>query len=229
MEFGIFSIRSVLSNYSPSESMNLTRTVRRIQYQTAKLEVIEFLFWHGKNNQPSLETEIAYNMVSTLRQNLFNSSEVCLDASLDTVQSYTISLQNTLASATSFLIQMNSGLTSTEMQVVFLKELFTNIISELVTLNAELGNTTSQLSQKPSDNPSPDEAYSIELESPSVEAFSDSAGNVIEQQLKNLISKCMGDAKQAERLIQYEYQRHPELGRERAIQFAIARWESDNR
>lgn len=118
--------------------MNLTKTVRRIQYQTAKLEVIEFLFWHGKNNQPSLETEMAYNMVFTLRQNLFNASEVCLDASLDTVQSNVTSLQNTLVGATNFLIQMNSGLTSTEMQVVFLKELFTNIISELVSLNAEL-------------------------------------------------------------------------------------------
>jgi hypothetical protein len=101
--------------------MNLTKTVRRIQYQTAKLEVIEFLFWHGKNNQPSLETEMAYNMISTLRQNLFNASEVCLDASLDTVQSYVTSLQKTLVGATNFLIQMNSGLTSTEMQVVFFK------------------------------------------------------------------------------------------------------------
>ena len=76
--------------------MNLTKTVRRIQYQTAKLEVIEFLFWHGKNNQPSLETEMAHNMVSILRQNLFSASEACLNASLDTVQSYVVSLQDTL-------------------------------------------------------------------------------------------------------------------------------------
>lgn len=206
--------------------MNLTKTVRRIQYQTAKLEVIEFLFWHGKNNQPSLETEMAYNMVFTLRQNLFNASEVCLDASLDTVQSNVTSLQNTLVGATNFLIQMNSGLTSTEMQVVFLKELFTNIISELVSLNAELSNTTLQLS----DNSSPDQFIGLDYQkSPSIEVGSDSTGSVIDRQLKNLINKCMGDVEKAERLIQYECQRQPKLDRREAIQFAIMRWESDNR
>lgn len=206
--------------------MNLTKTVRRIQYQTAKLEVIEFLFWHGKNNQPSLETEMAYNMVFTLRQNLFNASEVCLDASLDTVQSNVTSLQNTLVGATNFLIQMNSGLTSTEMQVVFLKELFTNIISELVSLNAELSNTTLQLS----DNSSPDQFIGLDYQkSPSIEVGSDSTGSVIDRQLKNLINKCMGDVEKAERLIQYECQRQPKLDRREAIQFAIMKWESDNR
>lgn len=219
----------MLSSYSALQSMNLTKTVCRIQYQTAKLEVIEFLFWHGKNNQPSLETEMAHNMVSTIRQNLFNAAEVCLDASLDTVQSYVTSLQNTLVGATNFLIQMNSGLTSTDMQVIFLKELFTNIISELVALNAELSNTTLQLSQPLSDNSSPDQFVGFDYQKPRIEVNPDSISSVIDQQLKNLINKCMGDLEKVERLIQYECQRQPELDREGAIQFAISRWESDNR
>lgn len=210
--------------------MNLTKTARRIQYQTAKLEVVEFLFWHGKNNQPSLETDMAYNMVSTLRKNLFNASEVCLDASLDTVQLYVTSLQNTLVGATNFLIQMNSGLTSTEMQVIFLKELFTDIISELVALNGELGNITLQSSQHSSNNSSPSQFLGLDYQEPSsIQVNSNSTGSVMDQQLKNLINKCMGDVEKAEHLIQYECQRHPELDRAGAIRFAITRWESDNR
>jgi hypothetical protein len=210
--------------------MNLTKTACKVQYQTAKIEVIELLFWYGKNNEPSLETEMAHNMISTLRQNLFNASEVCLDASPDTVQSHATSLKNALVSATNFLIQMSSGFTSADMQVVFLKELFTNIVSELVSLNAELSNTALQISQQPSDNSSPNQFSALDYQkSLSIEVNPDSTHSVIDQQLKNLINKCMGDAKKAERLIQYECQRKPELDREGAIQFAIIRWEIDNR
>ncbi|MEM4380467.1 MAG: hypothetical protein QXL01_07300 [Thermoplasmatales archaeon] len=209
----------------------MTKTVRRIQYQTAKLEVIEFLFWHGKNNQPSLETEMAYNMVSTLRQNLFNASEACLDASLDTVQLYVASLQDTLVGATNFLTQMSSGLTSTEMQVVFLKELFNNIVSELITLNAELSDGVSQAFQQPSDNSTPVSQFlGLNYQQPSSVAIDlDSTESMTEQQFKNLINKCMGDAEKAERLIQYECQRNSQLDRDEAIRSAIIRWESDNR
>jgi hypothetical protein len=112
----------------------------------------------------------------------------------------------------------------------FLKELFTDIISELVALNAELSNTTLQWFQQPSDNFSSDLFVGLDYQkSPSIEVNPDSTGSEIDQQLKNLINKCMGDAEKAERLIQYECQRQPELDREGAIQFAITRWESDNR
>lgn len=211
--------------------MNLTKIVRRIQYQTAKLEVIEFLFWHGKNNQPSLEIEMAHNMLSTLRLNLFSASEDCLNASLDTMQAYVASLKDTLVGATNFLTQMNSSLTSTEMQVVFLKELFTNIIAELVTLNAELSNGASQLFQRPSDDSTSISQFLglNSQQSSSVAIDLNSTNSVIDRQFKSLINKCMGDAEKAERLVQYECQRNSQLDREGAIRSAITRWESDNR
>jgi hypothetical protein len=127
---------------------------------------------------------------------------------------------------------MNSGLTSTEMQVVFLKELFTSITSELVALNTELGNAILQPQQlqQPSDNSSPAQFVRLNYQNPlSIAVAPDSASSMIDQQFKNLINKCMGDVEKAERLIQYEHQRYPELDRKGAIQSAITRWESDNR
>ncbi len=174
---------------------------------------------------------MAYNMLSTLRQNLFSASEACLNASLDTAQLYIASLQDALVSATNFLIQMSSGLTSTDMQVVFLKELFINITTELITLNTELSNGASQAFKEPSDDSIPISQFlGLNYQKlSSVTVDSDSASSMIEQQFKNLINKCMGDAEKAERLIQYECRRNPELDREGAIRSAITRWESDNR
>lgn len=202
--------------------MDLAKTLRGIQYQTAKLEVIELMFWSGKNSQPSLEAEVAYNTVSSIRQNLFSASESCFDASLESMSSHVASLQDTLVSANNFLIQMSSGSTSTDAQVIFVKELFNSIVMELVKLNTELSNLDSQAFQQPSDN-STSAAQFIDSNE------QDSADREIEQKFKNLINKCMGDTERAERLIQYEFRRHRDLDREGAIQAAITRWESDNR
>ena len=211
--------------------MNLTKIIRKIQYQTAKLEVIEILFWYGKNDQPSLETEMAYNVISTLRQNLFNTSEACFESSLDTVKSHVASLQNTLIGANNLLAQMSSGLTSTEMQVVFLKNLLDNIFSELVDLQAELSNTNLQPFQTSNDafltvSQFVDSSYPKPVSNSS---NFNSAGSAAEQKFKDLINKCMGDFEKAERLIQYECQKNSELDRAGAIRSAIRRWESDNR
>ncbi len=196
-----------------SYAMHLTQTVRRIQYQAAKLEVIELLYLHEKNQQPSLDVEVAHNIISTLRQQLFTASEACFDVPLDATQSCVHSLQSTVVSATNFLVKMSSGLTSTETHVVFWKEVFTSIISELVALNAELNNVKLQ-------------PFQIAA---TISSDFDSNLSKVNQQLKNLVSKCMGDSEKAERLIQYEFQECPELSREEAIQAAIISWEDDNR
>lgn len=190
--------------------MKLMRIANKIQYQTAKLEVIELLLWHGKNSQPSLETEMAYNMISTIRLNLLNTSEACFEVSLEDTQSSVASLQNTVASATNFLVQMSSGLVNPE--TIFLKELVTSIVTELVNLNSELSQS---LLQPPQQVPTITSDIYPEFE--------------VDRQLKKLIKKCMGDVKQAERLILYEHQRNPKLDRAGAIDSAIMRWEDDNR
>ena len=147
---------------------------------------------------------------------MFNASEFCLDASLEAVQPHLASLQDTLNSAVSLLLQMNSGLNSPEPLIVFLKEFSTKIISELVNLNTELSSTA------------PSFVGLNYQQSSSESASTDSDGSLVAQEFKNLINKCMGDIELAERLIKYERQRHSELDREGAIQSAIVRWESDN-
>lgn len=206
--------------------MILTKILREIQYQTAKLEIIELLSWYWKNNEPSLDTEMAYNMIFTLRQNLFNASEACLEAPLEEMQLHISPLRDTLISATNFLSQMNSGLNSSEMQVVFLKELFTSIVSELVNLNARLADAISESSQQSFYKNS--SIATKPKESVYQQPLVDSDDSVANQNFKKLINKCMGDAEKAERLIQFECQRNSKLDREAAILSAITRWERDN-
>lgn len=200
--------------------MSLEKIVYKIQYQIAKIEVVELMIQYSKNNQPSLELEVSYSMISTLRQNLLNATEVCLNPSIDTLHLQINSLQKTLISANNLLIQISIGMNSTDIGSLFLQELLTNIVSHFVSLNTELGKIASQLTQltqQSSDN------YN------SVEANFIVTGNVIDQNFKNLVNKCMGDIKQAERLIQYECNQNSSLNREEAIRFAIMRWERDSR
>jgi len=191
--------------------MNLTKTLCRIQYQTARLEVIEFIFSRVNNPESQMAVEMAYNMIFTLRQSLFSASEACLDASRDTLKYCVDSLQHTLVDATSLLIETSGGLTG---EVLF-HELFNSIILELVSLNSELSDVVL------GSDPFVDSSY--QQSSPSLVKTEPG------QNFKNLVTKCMGDSQKAERLIKYEYQQNSALDREGAILSAIMRWENDNR
>ena len=57
----------------------------------------------------------------------------------------------------------------------------------------------------------------------------DSTSNKIDKLLKNLKCKCLGDLEKVERLIQYEHKKRPQSSRQELIQYAITRWEDDNR
>lgn len=218
--------------------MTLIKTICKIQYQVAKLEIIEFLFQHEKNTKPSLESEIACNMITTLRQKLFDDSETCLDlflfeTSANTIKPSIQSLQNTIASVNNFILRMNSGLTTPD--TLLLKELFTNIITALLSLNTVLETQLLELSELSLNLDSLE--YDVELK---LSALNINSPSYTEQEndhilihsealLKKLISKCMGDREQAERLIRYEYQKNSKMSREDAVQSAITRWELDNR
>jgi hypothetical protein len=116
----------------------LSVNVREIQCQAAKLEVLEMLYSVAKRQEPSLEVELAYNMISTLRQSLHAACESCFEAFDDDEEPPVADLKSTVTSVSSFLSQTISGFTSGEPQVLFLKEMLIDIVSKLVRLNSAL-------------------------------------------------------------------------------------------
>jgi hypothetical protein len=112
-----------------------------------------------------------------------------------------------------FLLQASSAINTSDPGAVFIKELMTNIISELVNLSICL--TTPELKLF--------NVTSNSLVGTSLESSCSELG------FKKLLRKCMGDIEKAERLINYEIRQSPGRSRDEAIQAAIIRWEMDHR
>ncbi len=205
------------------EYMQLVKCIYSVQAQVAKIEVLELLFLIGKSNQPSLEAEMAYNMVSTLRQNLFAASEDCLGEDKDNAISYLPKLSETLLSATNFLKQSYNSLNHQDPQVLFLARLLTDIATELTNINTEIIQfilvSFQSHATSASQVPQP-----LELG-----AQNNSEKECINKNIKVLVGMCSGDLEKAERLIQYEFRRSPEQHRGEAVLSAIQRWNEDNR
>jgi acyl carrier protein len=125
--------------------MDLLQIVRNIQYQIAKIEVIELLYWHNKNNNPGLDAEIIHNLFATVRQNLFDNSEACLTANPEALAFCIDSLRNSIITTNKVLFQTNSNLNASDIRVIFLKDLLNKIAEELINSNAAL----SQLDLQP--------------------------------------------------------------------------------
>lgn len=201
--------------------MNLLKIVRNIQYQTAKIEVIELLFYREKSDDSSLTTKINYNLVSTLRQHLFDASEACFDATPETLPSCIATLQDTLSSAREFLAKINTDSISLQIQFPILKGLIADILTELNQLNTALNQIETQpqpqvLIQN-SDN-------SISTSIPKINSNNlkkDVKTKPEDNPLEVLIDFCDGDDKKAETWIQFEKTRNSELSREEAIESAI--------
>lgn len=190
--------------------MDLIRILYKIQHQTAKIEVWEIFARHAVNSKSGPEAEQAEqlaDMFSSLRENLFDASEDCLEASSDALHFEIALLQDALISTTNFIIQINNALPSADVSTLPVKELFVGIVSELLALNTELD--------------------AIRSSAPQQSSSCGPAHDTSDQSYKNLLGKCMGDADMAERLIQYEYQKRG-LAREDAIDAAITRLEMDN-
>ena len=215
--------------------MSLIKTVCKIQYQVAKLEVIDDLFRHSSNNQTisTLEIQVTCNMITTLRQKLFDDTEDCLelllkDQSHNRIKTSIHSLRSTIISSNSILLQMSSGMTTPD--AVWAKNLFTNIVTELMKCDSELEINFLLLSQDfENDNPLAEtlEMFTIESQSKTSITY-DSIPNESDNLLKKLISRCMGDYEQAQRLIEYELRKNKGVNREEAIGLALIRWERDN-
>ena len=114
--------------------------MRKIQYQAAKLEFIEELFFIVNRHKPDLETELFYDTFSTLRQDLYDTCGICFHPLKKDTATYIAALKTAILSTSVLLSQSSSGLNSTETQTVFLKEMLTGIISELTALSLNLTN-----------------------------------------------------------------------------------------
>jgi hypothetical protein len=118
--------------------MKLSKTVRLIQYQVAKLEVIEVLFLLRERSSSSLDVRLAHSMISTLRSSLYEVTEACLEASIDNLELHKSHLLETLNSVNNYLSQMVSGLPIEDPQSLFIKEVIVRVISELISLSSTI-------------------------------------------------------------------------------------------
>lgn len=204
--------------------MNLPTIARRIQYQVAKIEVLEYIFSWTRKNNPSLEVEVCFNVITTVKDGLFKESEACIDVLPGKEIIAITSLQNTLITANSYLTEMYSG-NSVDLGFLLIKGLVTDVVSALLNLNSELNILLNSLQESKSVE-SAVETYQATL----TESLNDVDESIDSTELlyKSLITKCLGDTQKAERLIQYELNRSFVLTREGAIQSAIHRWERDN-
>jgi hypothetical protein len=208
--------------------MSLIKTICVIQYQVAKLEVIEDLFRYSTNIQATLETQVAYNMVSTLRKKLFEDAEVCLDLLIENQSKNQIkisiySLRSTIVSVNNLLLQMSSGVNTPD--AVWVKILFTNIVTELMQHNSALETDFLLLSQGfENDNPFEETLKVFTVNTQLEISVNDySISNESDNLFKKLVSRCLGDYEQAQRLIEYELRKNQGINREEAIGLALTR------
>jgi acyl carrier protein len=190
----------------------VTEKIRKIQYQAAKIEVLESMCKLGDGVQSPASKKL-YDELSIVRKKLFETAEECLNSDPECIQIYIPEVKKAITGANEFLLQVTSSVQSQESGTLFIKDLMTDIISELIKSNLFL----SVPSLKP-----------LNINSG---GLVDASSEVISSDLEfqNLLRKCMGDVEKAERLINYEIQRSPGRGRNEAIQAAIIRWEMDCR
>lgn len=118
--------------------MKLSKTVRLIQYQVAKLEVLEVMFLLRERSSSSLDVRLAHSMISTLRSSLYEVTEACLEASIDNLDLHKANLLETLNSVNNYLSQMVSGLPAEDPQSLLIKEVIVRVISELISLSSTI-------------------------------------------------------------------------------------------
>ena len=119
--------------------LNLEPSVRKIQYQAAKLEFIEELFFIVNKQQPDLDLDIAYATFSDLRQELYNTCEEYFQPLEEDTSTYVETLRISIFNVNSFLVQLSSGMDLARTQPIFIKEMLAKIISELTALSLALG------------------------------------------------------------------------------------------
>jgi len=213
--------------------MNLVTIIFQIYYQIAKLEFLEDLFRHSNANQTTLEIQVGLNMISTLRQQLSKDTEDSLqiflsDPPYDKLEKTVNILRNTIASSNSLLLQMSDGMN--QLDTLWVKDKFLNIVGELTKNSTELERNLYSLSQ----NLIKDELFEVASEISMIEVkfaksnVNECDPNEINALFRKLLGRCMGDYNQAQRLVDYELQKNQNIDQEEALQRAIIRLERDN-
>jgi acyl carrier protein len=128
----------VKNNIQMSESAYkiLTSNIRKIQCQAAKIEVLESILNIGNS-----ESTPASSMISSMRVNLREASEECLDSSPENIQESVPVLKEIIDPINDFLLQVSSGVKTSDPGAVFIKELMTGIVADLISLKADLNIT----------------------------------------------------------------------------------------
>lgn len=201
--------------------MNLLKIARNIQYQAAKIEVIELLFRRENADDSSLMTKINYNLVSTLRQHLFDASEACFEETPENLSSCIATLQDTLSSATEFLAKVNTDSISLQIQFPILEDLIADISTELTQIDTALNQIEIQ-PQPQALIQNSDNSISVgDVQTDLTKVEKDVKSKPEDNCLDALINLCDGDDDKAESWIQFEQTRNSELSREDAIESAI--------
>jgi hypothetical protein len=138
---GLRYLATILPNIICVIPMNLKKTVHRIQYQVAKLEVLEILFLLKNRLDSSLDVRLAHSMMSTLRVSLSEACESYLEAPTDQLDVRRGRLKDTLTSVNNYLGQMVEGLPPEDPQALFVKEVMVQVIAELISLGLYLDAT----------------------------------------------------------------------------------------
>lgn len=206
--------------------MSLSKLAYSIQYQTARLEAALILNSLIRGKSSIKELDPSCRQFSALISILFEAAEDCIKSSDKDMNLNAKNLQIALTSNIKCLNAINESLTSTESVILLMTELTKSVASELLILRDEL----SEIEFRSGERSSSSSNHTNDSKESSGFLLSLSPSSVkIENKITKLIRKCMGDASQAERLIQYEIQRKPDLSRDEAIQAAIESWERDHR
>lgn len=122
----------------------LGKTARRIQYEVAKIEILEMIC----SIAPNSETEAARNMIFTLRKSLYDACETCLESAGGEATTSVTNLKNIVSSVSCFLKQMANNCALDEPDTLFIREMLVGIVSNLTSLNTDLSNHQKRLSRK---------------------------------------------------------------------------------
>lgn len=119
--------------------MRLNATVRKIQYQAARLEVIARLFNLGKTVEPSLQAEITHNTFVVIQEKLYDTCEQCFQtSSFAELEQLKVVLFNTVLSVSSILTPWANQLSTADPYTLLIKELVLDIAAQLTAASNDL-------------------------------------------------------------------------------------------
>jgi hypothetical protein len=163
-----------------------------------------------------LSLKVALNAIRLIRDELKEAADNAFEAALmgDRFAEASLKLQNILPQVIDWVIEVISKTPTQKAQNTLI-----NLNQILLDANAVLiGNSKVELPKTEDIDKEFDELK---------KTFAEPVQQQQHPSYKILVSRCMGDSKQADRLIQHELTKDPSQSRAQATRAAIARWERD--